>query len=361
MLSGPTPDRASRHRSRPPGVWTALALLLAAVLPAREVTFVSTSDCHYRQADHPLGHHNDLNRATLEAVNAIEKLRWPEKLGERPIARPRAVLALGDLIDDGDTRRGDRNHTAEQFALYAADFGITGKEGFLRFPSIETWGNHDGPPLGREKNGFSTQGEIARRNRLRKDAGILANLSDNALHASWDWDDVHVVLLGIYPADRQHPAVKYNAQWHDPQGALTFLRQDLARHVGDSKRPVILLSHCGYDTDWWHPDDWAAVHEACKNHNVVLHLYGHTGTGIRAWAPAGSDRKWTCINDGQTAKGFFVVQLTDHRLRAAYRMKKDLTSTKDAQGKTTHTWSGAWEWRHLFDKPLTPPQPTAAK
>jgi len=338
-----------------------LLLALAAALGARDVTFVSTSDSHYRQVDHPLGNHNHLTRATLEAVNDIQKLAWPASLGGDPIARPRAVLALGDLIDDGDSRRGYRNLTAEQFALYAADYGVTGREGLLRFPVIETWGNHDGPPVGREKHGFSVQGEIIRRNRTRKEAGILAQLSDNGLHASWDWDDVHFVLLGIYPADRQHPAVKYNAQWHDPQGALSFLRQDLALRVGSSRRPVVLLRHCGYDTDWWHKDDWAAVHEACKDHNVILHIYGHTGTGVRAWAPEGSDRRWTCVNDGQASKGFFALHLSDRRLRAAYRMKTGVVTSKDAKGAQTHSWSGGWEWRHLLDKPIDPPQPPAAK
>jgi hypothetical protein len=53
------------------------------------------------------------------------------------------------------------------------------------------------------------------------------------------------------------PLVKrYSPVWHHPQGALTFLTDDLARNVGTSGRPVVLPSHCGFDTDWWHTNDW---------------------------------------------------------------------------------------------------------
>jgi hypothetical protein len=33
--------------------------------------FISTSDSHYRQLDHKLGRHNDLNRASIEEINKI--------------------------------------------------------------------------------------------------------------------------------------------------------------------------------------------------------------------------------------------------------------------------------------------------
>ena len=49
-------------------------------------------------------------------------------------------------------------------------------------------------------------------------------------------------------------------------------------------RPVVILSHCGFDTDWWHTNDWKAAYEAAKPYNVVLYMYGHTGTGLRKWS-----------------------------------------------------------------------------
>jgi len=59
------------------------------------------------------------------------------------------------------------------------------------------------------------------------------------------------------------------------------------------------MSHCGFDTDWWHSDDWKAVYEAMKPYNVILYLYGHTGTGSTT-GPEGETKRWTCVNDGNT-------------------------------------------------------------
>ena len=335
-------------------VWFAsFALLSAAEPPRRDVTFLSTSDPHYRQVDHPQGHHNDLNATTIVEMNGITKVEWPAKLGGGAIALPRAVLSLGDLIDNGDAKVAGRVIGRDQFALYAADFGVFPGEARLAYPTMECWGNHDGPPVGKEKSGFSMQAELIARNRLRKEKGAIMNVSANGLHTSWDWDDVHFVQLGLYPADTQHAAIKYNRVWHDPQAALTFLREDLAAHVGKSRRPVVLMSHCGFDTDWWHPEDWAAAYAVAKDYNIALYLYGHTGTGLKAWAPAGETRKWDCINDGHTDIGFFVVQIVGDRLRAAYRSKSGLKVTKGKPGEPAkHEWAGGWEWRFLLDKKI---------
>lgn len=326
----------------------------AAPIAARDVVFLSTSDSHYRHADHRLGHHNDLNHATVEEMNRIAEREWPAKLGGGKIGTPRGVVMPGDVIDDGDLAIGARNVSAEQYQLFLADFGLDGTDGLLKFPVFEGWGNHDGPPVGKEKNGFSFQARLRERNATRRAKGLIANISSNGLHYAWDWDDVHFVQLNIYPADRQRDGVRYSPVWHDPQGALTFLRQDLAWNVGSSGRPVVLLSHCGFDTDWWTKEDWRALYETARDFQVVLYLYGHSGTGVLAWAPEQETRKWTCINDGQTDKGFFVIQITDRRLRAAMRIKSGLKSAKQPDGSTRTTWAGGWEWKWPLEKDLPP-------
>lgn len=322
---------------------------------ARDVTFISTSDAHYREPDHALGTHNGLNRASVEEINRIATQPWPIQLGGDPIGKPLGVLLPGDVIDEGDRAINGRKISQEQFACFLADFGLSGTEALLKFPVFEGWGNHDGPPEGQEKHGFSFQGQLKRRNQLRKSRGLISNLSANGLHYSWDWQDVHFVQLNLYPADKQNPKIHYPADWHDPQGSLSFLKEDLASKVGASGRPVVLVSHCGFDTNWWDPEDWAAVYEAAKAYNIVLYLYGHSGTGLKEWAPPGEQKKWTCINDGQTAKGFFVIQITEHRLRAAMRIKKDLKYSKSPEGKQVHEWGGEWEWKFYLNKSLNSP------
>jgi len=315
-----------------------------------DVTFLATSDSHYDAFENE--DRNARDRATIDHMNAITGVAWPDELGGDPIARPRGVVALGDLIDDGDREVGGKNQTRPQWQAYVSDFGLDGTDGRLKFPVFEAWGNHDGPPAGKERFGFSTQAHIQERNRIRLRKGLVAHLSENALHTSWDWGRVHLVQLGIYPADEQHPDIRYNRTWHDPQGALAFLKKDLEKHVGDSGRPVILMAHCGFDTDWWHQDDWKALYEAVRPYNVAAYLHGHTGTGLRTFKPEGAEGEpLTVINTGQTENGFFVVQVTDTRLRAAYRCKQAKRWRDDA-GRWHYEWDGTWTWRHALEKPL---------
>ncbi len=119
--------------------------------PVRDVTFLSASDSHYREPDHRFGCNNDLNRATVEEMNRITELAWPDKLGPGKIGKPRGVVLLGDLIDDGDRAENGRKLSAEQYQLFLADFGLDGTDGLVKYPVFEGWGNHDGPPIGKEK------------------------------------------------------------------------------------------------------------------------------------------------------------------------------------------------------------------
>ena len=319
----------------------------------RNVTFLSTSDCHYDAYENE--DRNERDRVTIQEMNAIAERKWPEKLGGDAIERPRGAVVLGDCIDDGDRELKGQRQSGKQYEFFRADFGLDGTDGLLKYPAFEGWGNHDGPPAGKEKFGFSFQAELKKRNELRKQKKLIDSVSENGLHYAWNWDDVRLVQLNLYPADKQREGVRYSPVWHDPQGALTFLKNDLAKSVGPSGRPVVLMSHCGFDTDWWTPADWKDLYDAVRSYNVVLYLYGHSGTGVREWAPPGEKPTWTCINDGQTENGFFVIQLVGDRLRAAYRVKANVKVTKNPDRTETREWGGAWEWKWLVDKKLASP------
>ncbi len=326
--------------------------------PGRDVTFIVTSDCHYDAFENE--DRNDRNRTTILEMNAITTVSWPEQLSVGQVQRPRGVLVLGDVIDDGDRIFQDKHQTPRQWLMFQADFGLDGRDGLLDYPVYETWGNHDGPPVGREKQGFSFQSQLKNRNRLRQEKGWLTELSQNELHYSWDWDDVHFVQLGIYPADRQHPDIKYNPVWHDPQNALAFLKEDLTKSVGQSGRPVVLTSHCGIDADWWHKEDMRAFYESVEDYNVILYLFGHSGTGYRQWAPPGESDPLNCVNTGQTENGFFVIRISDDKIRLAYRVKHWIHK-ETPDGKPSRIWDGKWEWKHIVEKSFnTNHQPKAA-
>jgi len=309
------------------------------------VTMIVTSDCHYDAFENE--DRNQRVRDTVLEMNAIAARTWPDQVGGGLIERPRGVLVLGDVIDDGDRLLDGRHQTPVQYEHFLADFGLDGSDGLLNYPVFEGWGNHDGPPAGQEKHGFSFQAQLQKRNAVRLARGLIAHVSDNGLHYSWDWDQVHLVQLNLYPADQQREGIRYSAHWHDPQGALRFLKQDLAERVGSSGRPVVLLSHCGFDTDWWSPEDWRQVYEAVQPYRVVLYLYGHSGTGVRPWAPEPQLRPLQCVNTGQTENGFFVVNLNGQRLRLAYRVKTHKV-TRGPDNKPQFDWDGSWEWKHFL-------------
>lgn len=161
-----------------------------------------------------------------------------------------------------------------------------GTDALLKFPVFEGWGNHDGPPEKFIKQQrLSVQSEIKRRNAARLEKKLISNVSANGLHYSWDWSGIHFVQTNLYPADKQNSKVRYSLPWHDPQNALQFVKDDLAAHVADSGRPVIIMAHCGFDTDWWVADDWTAFYQAVKPYNVIAYFHGHSGTGVKNGFP----------------------------------------------------------------------------
>ena len=352
-MSNATEARSTRQCLATAVAW--LLLLTGAAFAqaaGRDVTFISTSDSHYVTVDARHKDRNANDRKTVLAINAVTGLNWPESLGGGSIHAPRGVMLLGDVIDDGDAMFEGINKSEKQYEFFIADFGLDGTDGVLKYPVFETWGNHDGPPVGAERYGFSFQAKYKVRNAIRKQKGLIENLSDNGLHYSWDWDDVHFVALGIYPADVQNPKIRYNKVWHDPQRALSFLREDLAKNVGDSGRPVIVMSHCGMDADWWHEEDKRAFYDVASPYNVVAYIYGHSGTGLCQWAPTQRQRRLLCINDGQTENGFFVIQLQDNQMRYGYYGKQWKTG-KAEDGRPIRTWDGDWVWRFTGKGDLT--------
>ena len=323
-----------------------LCCLTAHARADEPLTFIVTSDSHYEAVEKV--ERNDRNLVTIERMNQITSAEWPAKLGGGPIGEPRGVLALGDLIDDGD-KVGE---TEIQWQHFVDQFGLDGTDGKLKYPVFEGFGNHDGPPAPFIKQKRSVQAEVKRRNAVRLEKKLITRVSENGLHYSWDWNGVHFVQTNLYPADRQNSAVRYSLPWHDPQLALTFVKEDLASQVGDSGRPVIIVAHCGFDTNWWVAEDWVNFYRAVEPYNVIAFFHGHTGTGVRQWKPDPASKPLDVVNTGQTEKGFFLVELSETKMRLAYHVKRDATVIDAPE----------WEWRYPMEKTFTrSPAATAEK
>jgi len=316
------------------------------------VTFLVTSDSHYDAFENE--DRNERNGVTIDQMNQITSVRWPEELGGDLIAKPQGVLLLGDVIDDGDRMKDGKNQSEQQNRYFLADFGLDGADGRLQYPVFEGWGNHDGPPEGRERFGFSFQAQLKQRNASRLQNGLIDHVSENGLHYSWKWNGVHFVQLNLYPGDQPHPDIRYSPQYHDPQDSLAFLRADLATNTRNANQPVVVSHH--YDlqgTDWWHNEQRKAYSDTIRPYNIVAVFHGHTGTGVYRWKPEREQREaLNVINTGQTENGFFVVQITGDRIRLAYRAKINVKVAREPDRSERREWDGTWGWRFLHSREL---------
>jgi cytolysin (calcineurin-like family phosphatase) len=290
----------------------------------RDVTFFVASDTHYGidQAEtNEAG-----NKSAIAVLNTLAGQSFPSReFGV--IAQPRAILIPGDLTDSGTAVNFNGYSRFIGFGShidgYIDDFPVNGGKGHqLKYPVIESYGNHD---IDNQSNDLVLQG-IARRNGESK---LKRTFCDNRLHSAWDWDDVRFVNVNLYPG---------KAGW--ARDSLPFLAADLRVAVGDSRRPVVIMQHYGFDDfslepRWWTDAQRAEFHEVIKNYNVVAIFSGH-----QHWA----DRvEWNGINDyvlprakgGNNTDGVYAVRMTDRRMIVAHRRL-----------------SGAWD--HVWTQDLSP-------
>jgi len=129
---------------------------------------------------------DEVHRIAIGAMNDLAGTPFPRALGGK-VGQPRGLLIAGDLTEMG---------APHEWTRFEEMFGLTGKEGWVHFPVYEGAGNHD---VGDEVRGdtFVEQQIIKRHGNTRY---------------SWDWDDVHLVCLGVAPDALD----------------LAWLRQDLA-------------------------------------------------------------------------------------------------------------------------------------
>ncbi|MGE5296587.1 MAG: metallophosphoesterase [Solirubrobacterales bacterium] len=271
--------------------------------------------------------------ATLDIMNRLPGQPFP---GGGVVEKPRALLVLGDLVDD------IRNPADWQ--RYRELFDVHG-QGVLRYKVYELLGNHD---LGGEPadDGFSPhQQEFLERNKSRRDS---LHYDSRSYHYSWDWGNVHFVGLSVFPGNEPRPVYDRVAPWNDPKRSLDFLRTDLAGRVGGSGRPVVLCWHYGLEgwglEKWWAVQDLENLKQVIQPYNVVLILHGHEHAYKRyqwqgydvmmAPAPQVDPVESEGRKEGRP-KGFLVVRFQDDRMDVAH-------------------WS-AGAWREQWGKSLVQP------
>ena len=172
----------------------------------------------------------ELNRSLVEQMNDLPGTEYPPAIGGR-VDTPRGVLFTGDTTDNG---------TLEEFAEFEKVYGLTGKDGLLRYPVFEAIGNHD----------VNSESPIKERVK-RRHGGV---------DYSWDWDDLRLVCLDMYP------------------DAAT--REWLARELSKlgRERPLIFFFHYslqGYYSSFWTQEDKDAFARSIEGRNVLAIFHGH--------------------------------------------------------------------------------------
>jgi hypothetical protein len=222
-------------------------------------------------------------RSHLEMMRGLVGQKYPARpefaaLNLGAVARPRGLFILGDLTD-GHKELAVRQEQWRSFDTLFPALGVAFEERTV--PVFACAGNHDGALDGPARLG------LVHRNRELAQAKNLAAISTNGVHFALNWNGVHFISLNLCPADTTDAETlfKYGkpgqGSWNDPQGALTFLREYLARHVGASGAPVVLMHHYGFDGfslndwNWWTPKQRRALYELLGGYNVAAIFHGH--------------------------------------------------------------------------------------
>ncbi len=271
-----------------------------------DITFIVATDQHYGRDNNV-----ELNHVVVGQINSLAGTLYPENFEKGFVRTPVGVIAPGDLLDKGY----DPATAQHRWDQWVADYGLNGNDGYLAFPVYEGIGNHDGGP---ERS--IPRAMIRERNKQRKG---LTEISENGLHFSWDWEHVHFVNTNLFPGDGPEDVMNVNPKEHDPEMALDFLKKDLAKHVGDSGKPVIVITHYGIlggMSDWWTPESKERFHQAIANYNVIGIFNGHShGADFIPW------KDILTVHCGTTARpeyghgDFMVVHVTETEMKVIHR------------------------------------------
>jgi cytolysin (calcineurin-like family phosphatase) len=245
--------------------------ILAAVqrqpLDGTDITFFVTADTHFGFAGG-----EKLNARQIDAMNSLPGKPLPSNLGGT-VQKPLGVLIAGDLTENG---HGD------QWRAFVKHYGLDGTDGKLTVPVYEGTGNHDRDLV------------------FYRPALDGVTKRHGSLTYSWDWDDVHVVCLDLYPSAA-------NLRW---------LQRDLTK-VG-RRVPVVLYFHysiVGPFSEWWSAEEKDAFARVIKGTNVVGIFHGHFHASMHyRW------RGYDVYNVGAVRHGwhsFATVHITDTEMTVA--------------------------------------------
>lgn len=208
------------------GLALALTVSPAAAAAPRPFTFFVSSDSHFGAE-----RMEAVNTTLIDHLNTLPGAPYPPEVGGQ-VETPRGLLVLGDLTDNGHL---------EEFAQFERLYGLTGRDGRLRYPVFEAIGNHD----------VNATSPIKERAKARH----------GGINYSWDWEGVHFACLDMYP----------------DAATRAWMEADLRRLPRG--KPVIVFFHYALEgrlSHGWSGEEKDAFAAALAPYNVLAIFHGHT-------------------------------------------------------------------------------------
>ncbi len=280
-------------------------LQISSIAFAREgVSFIVVSDLHFNDSSQVNYRVND---SIVECMNMLREEDSPEAISMN-CKNIRGVVVTGDVTDDG---------LSTSFERFGNMYGLVG-ERKLKYPVYEGFGNHDG-----DMDGYVRQ-QIKQRNLSRKG---LQSVSGNKLHYSWNWENIHLIQLNIYPGNEWDPACDwckyFKTSSRDAQESLSFLKEDLQNISDKSTTPVVIFMHYGWDGFsklWWTEAEQEAFYKTIKDFNVIGIFHGHDhGSKTYNWRGIRVFDAGSSFSGNKNTGSFMMVYIHDGQLECKIR------------------------------------------
>ncbi len=252
-------DGSPHSDSRPTGYGEDLEFDIESFYPAnRKLRFLATADAQYDSDEHAI---IQIENADQVLLNMRQEVAEPGTLPSTSSAiPPRGIIIAGDNTQNGQIS------PINEIQMYRNALGAIDNNFISQEHVFDGLGNHD--PAEEIELGFAS---------LRRNTVLTGR---QGIHYSWDWHDVHFVYLNLFPG----VAPDGNKDNLNPDNSLGFLANDLALNVGNSKRPVVLIHHYGFDPLsignrnnqlWWTEQQRNDYMNTIQPYNVVAIFSGH--------------------------------------------------------------------------------------
>ena len=237
----------------------------------RDTTFYVTSDLHFFRRTFEL-------TDQLEHVQKVKNFAatnplWPTGTGipaNTPVPVPSAVIVDGDLTTYG---------AADNLGAYRISWERGTIPDSIQYPVLFGLGNHEVDSDETAENAHRMFDYLSAR---------MANMNvdPDSGNYSWDWNGVHYVQQNTWAGDQTNLYFDCggNSSTSRCSDGLAWLADDLATHVGNTTKPVVLFQHYLFSAvntsktistsndDYWPTDE-----------NAINAGGGKTGQGYQSW------------------------------------------------------------------------------